>query len=90
MKTSTDRILTTHTGSLPRPKPLLDIVVDNSAWTKTPQVRRALLSNPKIGTEAIGKLLRATPRHELKLIEKGTAYAMPVREAARKLLKQKE
>jgi 5-methyltetrahydropteroyltriglutamate--homocysteine methyltransferase len=28
MKTSTDRILTTHTGSLPRPKPLIDLVLD--------------------------------------------------------------
>jgi 5-methyltetrahydropteroyltriglutamate--homocysteine methyltransferase len=27
MKRSTDRILTTHTGSLPRPKPLIDIVL---------------------------------------------------------------
>src|SRR4051812_24396615 len=27
MKTSTDRILTTHTGSLPRPKPMLDIIL---------------------------------------------------------------
>jgi len=27
MKTSTDRILTTHTGSLPRPKPLIDMVI---------------------------------------------------------------
>src|SRR4029079_19034473 len=27
MKTSTDRILTTHTGSLPRPKPLLDVII---------------------------------------------------------------
>jgi len=27
MKTSTDRILTTHTGSLPRPKPLVDIIL---------------------------------------------------------------
>jgi 5-methyltetrahydropteroyltriglutamate--homocysteine methyltransferase len=28
MKTSTDRILTTHTGSLPRPKPLIDLILD--------------------------------------------------------------
>ena len=28
MKTSTDRILTTHTGSLPRPKPLVDLVLE--------------------------------------------------------------
>ena len=27
MKTSTDRILTTHTGSLPRPKALIDLVL---------------------------------------------------------------
>ncbi|HEX8826570.1 MAG TPA: cobalamin-independent methionine synthase II family protein [Xanthobacteraceae bacterium] len=27
MKTSTERILTTHTGSLPRPKPLIDVVL---------------------------------------------------------------
>ena len=26
MKVSTDRILTTHTGSLPRPKPLIDLI----------------------------------------------------------------
>jgi 5-methyltetrahydropteroyltriglutamate--homocysteine methyltransferase len=28
MKTSKDRILTTHTGSLPRPKPLIDLVMN--------------------------------------------------------------
>ena len=27
MKSSTDRILTTHTGSLPRPKPLIDLIL---------------------------------------------------------------
>src|ERR1700691_4921547 len=27
MKTSTDRIMTTHTGSLPRPKPLIDLIL---------------------------------------------------------------
>jgi hypothetical protein len=70
------------------PKPLLDVILDNVSWIKTPQVRRALLGNPKVSSDAIQKLLRLTPKHELKLIEKGTAYAPPVREAARKLLKQ--
>jgi 5-methyltetrahydropteroyltriglutamate--homocysteine methyltransferase len=28
MKTSTDQILTTHTGSLPRPKPLIDLILN--------------------------------------------------------------
>ena len=31
MKTSTDRILTTHSGSLPRPKPLIDIILRREA-----------------------------------------------------------
>jgi hypothetical protein len=70
------------------PRPLLDVILDNTAWLKTPQVRRALLGNPKISTDAIVKLLRLTPKHELKVIDKSTAYAAPVREAARKLLKQ--
>jgi hypothetical protein len=70
------------------PKPLLDMVLDNAGWIKADSVRRALLTNPKIGGEAVLKLLRITSRHELKLIEKGTAYGVLVREAARKLLKQ--
>jgi hypothetical protein len=70
------------------PKPLLDLILENGAWVKADAVRRALLGNPKIGNDAILKLLRATPKHELKLIEKGTAYGPSVRESARKLLKQ--
>jgi hypothetical protein len=70
------------------PKPLLDVILENNAWLKAPAVRRALLSNPKIGADAILKLLRLTPKHELKILEKSTAYGPAVREAARKLLKQ--
>jgi hypothetical protein len=72
------------------PKPLLELIIDNAAWIKTPQVRRALFTNPKCGGDAIGKMLRVTPKHELKQIEKSTAYTQQVREAARKLLKQQE
>jgi hypothetical protein len=70
------------------PKPLLEVILENGAWIKADSVRRALLSNPKLGAEAVLKLLRITPKHELKHIDKGTAYGMAVREAARKLLKQ--
>jgi len=70
------------------PKPLLEIILDNASWIKADAVRRALLSNPKLGSDAVLKLLRATPKHELKLIEKGTAYAAAIRESARKLLRQ--
>jgi hypothetical protein len=70
------------------PKPLLELIVENGAWIKAAAVRRALLSNPKIGSDSIAKLLRITPKHELKIIEKGTAYGNAVRDAARKLLRQ--
>src|SRR5256714_1494830 len=35
MKTSKDRILTTHTGSLPRPKPLIDLVLNRERGAAT-------------------------------------------------------
>lgn len=70
------------------PKPLIDTILDNAGWIKADAVRRALLSNPKVSPDAVLKLLRATPKHELKLIEKGSAYGASVREAARKLLRQ--
>jgi hypothetical protein len=70
------------------PKPLLEVILENPGWLKTDAVRRALLSNPKVGPDAVLKLLRATSKHELKLIERGTAYAATVRDAARKLLRQ--
>jgi hypothetical protein len=70
------------------PKPLLELILENGAWVKSDAVRRALLGNPKVGPDAVLKLLRATPKAELKLIEKGTAYSVAVRESARKLLRQ--
>jgi hypothetical protein len=68
------------------PRPILDQIVDHAVWAKTPPVRRALLSNPRIGSETIDKLLRATPKRELKLIERQTIYPSAVREAARQRL----
>ena len=71
-------------GTIPRP--LLDLIVDNNAWIQSAIVRRALLGNPRVSSEAIMKLLRMTPKHELKLIYKTTTYSNQVREAARKVL----
>jgi hypothetical protein len=72
-------------GSLPRV--LLEIIVGNNAWLQVPEVRRALLSNPRLGTDQIVKVLRLTPKHELKLAAIQTAYPVAVRSAARLLLK---
>lgn len=71
-------------GSVPRP--LLEAIVENHTWISAPIVRRALLSNPRVSSEAILKLLRLTPKHELKSIHKTTTYSTTVRDAARKVL----
>jgi hypothetical protein len=70
------------------PRPLLEYIVENASWIQAPIIRRALLSNPRLSGEAIMKLLRLTPKHELKIIHKTTAYSSQVREAARKALER--
>jgi len=72
-------------GTMPRP--MVDFILDNATWVQQGSVRRALLGNPRVSSEGVLKILRATPKHELKAITKSTAYAAQIREAARKLLK---
>ena len=72
-------------GSLP--KPLLEIIVSNGAWLQMPEVRRALLANPRLSTDQIVRVLRLLPKSELKLASTQTAYPYAVREAARRMLK---
>ncbi|HEX7837516.1 MAG TPA: hypothetical protein VF469_08645 [Kofleriaceae bacterium] len=71
-------------GSLPRV--LLEIILASNAWLAVPEVRRALLSNPRLPTDQIMKILRLVPRHELRLAAIQTAYPQAVRSAARVLL----
>jgi hypothetical protein len=71
-------------GSVPRP--LLELITENVTWIQAPIVRRALLGNPRTSTESIMRLLRLTPKHELKIIHKTTTYSSQVREAARRAL----
>lgn len=71
-------------GTMPRP--LLEFIVENNAWIQAPIVRRALLGNPRVSSEAILKLLRITPKHELRSIYKTSTYSAQVRECARKVL----
>jgi hypothetical protein len=72
-------------GSLPRV--LLELILANNAWLQVPEVRRALLSNPRLGNDQIVKVLRLTPKHELKLAAVQTAYPHAVRNAAKMLLR---
>ncbi len=72
-------------GTIPRP--LLETIVSNNTWLNTPHVRRALLSNPRVTGDMVGKILRVMPRSELRLVPKQTSYSSIVRNAARKLIK---
>ncbi len=72
-------------GSLPRP--LMEIIVGNGGWLQIPEVRRALLTNPRLGTDQIIRILRMLPKHELKLAAMQTIYPMGVRDQAKKLMK---
>lgn len=72
-------------GSLPRP--MLEIILGNGGWLQVPEVRRALLSNPRLGTDQILKLLRMMTKQELKLATVQTAYSMAVRSQAKTMLK---
>lgn len=68
------------------PTPMLELIVGNRSWLNSPQVRRALLANRRLGKEMIMTVLRATPKNELRIMHKQTAYPPMVREAAAKLL----
>lgn len=71
-------------GSAPRP--LLEQIVDNAGWARQSIVRRALLTNPRVSADGIAKLLRLTPKNELRLICQTSAYPATVRAAAKKML----
>jgi len=72
-------------GSLPRPQ--VETIVSNGTWLQVPEVRRALLSNPRLGTDQILRVLRLLPKHELKLAATQTAYPFPVRDAAKRMIR---
>jgi hypothetical protein len=71
-------------GALPRP--MIELIVGNGGWLQIPEIRRALLSNPRLGTDQILKILRLMPRHELKIAPKQPAYPQAVRDAAKRML----
>ncbi|MBA3458849.1 MAG: hypothetical protein H0T46_02730 [Deltaproteobacteria bacterium] len=72
-------------GTLPRVQ--IETIVNNGAWLQLPEVRRALLSNPRLGTDQILRVLRLMPKHELKVASTATAYPFAVRDQAKKLLR---
>lgn len=73
-------------GTMPRP--LLELIVASPAWLQVPQIRRALLSNPRLSPELVHKVLAALPREELQLVPQITAYPPAVRMAAKAMVRR--
>jgi hypothetical protein len=71
-------------GTMPRP--LLEQIVQNTAWLRVPQVRRALLANTRMDQAMIRRVLRVTPAPELRLVPRQTAYPMAVRNIAKSMI----
>ncbi|MCE9576309.1 MAG: hypothetical protein K8W52_24390 [Deltaproteobacteria bacterium] len=71
-------------GNLPRP--LIEIIVANGGWLKSPEVRRSLLANPRLATDQALRILRLMTKQELKLVPLQTTYPAAVRDAARRML----
>jgi hypothetical protein len=72
-------------GTLPRP--LLELIVGSPAWLQVPQIRRALLANPRLTPEMVPRVLALVPKEELKQLQHAAAYPAAVREAAKRLLR---
>jgi hypothetical protein len=71
-------------GTLPRP--LLEVILNNGAWLGVPEIRRALLGNPRLSADMIPRILRQMPKHELKLVPTQTVYPASVRDTAKRML----
>lgn len=84
------RITTPEVAAIARmgtlPAPLLEFIVGNAGWLRAPEIRRAVLSNPRLAGEQIARVLRAMPKAELRLMPLQSAYPAAVREAAKRLL----
>jgi len=72
-------------GTLPRT--LIELIVNNGSWLQVAEVRRALLTNPRLGVDQILRVLRLLPKHELKVAASLMTYPHAVRDAAKRLLK---
>ena len=72
-------------GTLPRT--MVEIIVNNGAWLQMPEVRRALLGNPRLSTDQILRILRLLPKPELKVVSTQTVYPYAVRDAAKRLIR---
>jgi len=65
---------------------ILETIVGNAAWLASGEVRRALLSNPRLGDDGIMRVLRAMPKPEVQQVSNQTFYQPRIRKAAKTVL----
>ena len=75
-------------GTLPRT--LIEVIVGNGTWVQIPEVRRALLGNPRLGTDQILRVLRMMPKPELKIASSTAVYPHAVRDAAKRMFRESQ
>lgn len=64
------------------PTPLIDQIASNAGWCRSAQVRRALLSHPRLSKANARKILNLTPKRELRLIAQQSIYPQLIRNLA--------
>lgn len=71
-------------GNLPLPQ--LESIACNAGWITNPQIRRALLGNPRLSLDMARRVLQAMPRNELRVVPSQTAYSAAIRAEAKRVL----
>ena len=67
------------------PKPLVRVIVSNPGWVSSPEVQRALMSNPRCSGPDLERVIRSIDPHELKRLTQHCPYRAEVRSLVRQL-----
>jgi hypothetical protein len=66
------------------PRPTIENLAAHASWLATPEVQRALLSNPRSTAAVVAKVLQAMSHSDLVLVARQTVYSHSIRTAAKK------
>jgi Tfp pilus assembly protein PilZ len=71
------------------PKPLVHVIVNNAGWVSSPEVQRALMTNPRCTGAHLERVVRAIPSNELKRMAQNCPYRGEVRNLVRQFAGRK-
>lgn len=70
------------------PTTLINLIVSNVGWLSDPNIRGALLQNPRVSGMHLERVLRAAPQAEIRAIAEQTSYRTLVRSSAKRLIRR--